>query len=193
LQQHLDDLNAVIAACDAAPVVVGHDLGALLGLSQRTEPVRAVVALAPLLLASQRDGVIPGVSDLRARLLMRVRGRLAPPGGRARQVFFGPVAPQPLVDESASLGHQLADPSFPFPLGVAAPTLMLAGDEDGVTSLASLSSLAQQIGADLHKSSGHHALPWEDGWQGRVTEIHRWLIHTLGDPLLALLDEEEER
>src|SRR5215831_4692050 len=58
LGAHADDLGAAIAALDAPPVVVGHDLGALLAL-RCAEGGRAVVALAPLVApphALQRAG-----------------------------------------------------------------------------------------------------------------------------------------
>jgi pimeloyl-ACP methyl ester carboxylesterase len=192
LREHLEDLDAVIAACDAPPILIGHDLGGLLALSSQLAPVRAVVALAPLVPASHHGPAIPAVSDLRARLAVKIRKHLAPPKGRDRRLYFGAKAQEPLVAESAVLARQLADADLPYPLCAGVPTLMVAGSDDQVVPVGTVAALANKIGADMQRiDGGRHPLPWDEGWQDRVTDIHRWLVRTLGDPLLALLDEED--
>jgi len=32
----------------------------------------------------------------------------------------------------------------------------------------------------------------DSGWEQRVSSVHRWIVHTLGKPLLALFDESLE-
>ena len=191
LADHHDDLNGVIAACDSPPVVVGHDLGALLALSSALAPIRAAVAIAPLLPRPWRNTPIPGLTSLHARFAARWRDELPPPRGALLRDYFGTTPPQPLVPESAALRRDLCASALSFPLGTAAPVLVVSGDADPVTPLDAVAGLAQKIGAELRQiAKGGHALPWEVGWQERVTEIHRWLILALGDPLL--IPEEEE-
>jgi non-heme chloroperoxidase len=194
LDDHLADLNAVIRACDAPPVLIGHDLGGLLVLAAGLAPVRAVVALAPLLPTSLRQNPIPAIGGTRTRLTMALRGHLPPPSGRRSALYFGDVRPHPLTAESPGVAEDLLDPRSIFRIGVQAPTLIVAGERDEVVSLVTIEELSHAIGAELLKVAGvGHALPWAQGWQDRVAEIHRWLIRTLGDPLLALLDEEESQ
>jgi pimeloyl-ACP methyl ester carboxylesterase len=190
---HLADLNAVIAACESPPVVVGHDLGGLLALSSSLASARANVAFSPLLPPSWRSTPLPGFTGLRARIALRWRDRLPPPRGQALRHFFGPIAPQSIVPETAALAHDLGDPTLSFPVGTAAPTLILIGEADPVTSVPAATRLAATVGAEVQRvAGGGHALPWESSWQERGTELHRWLIRTLGDSLLAMLDEEED-
>ena len=55
-----------------------------------------------------------------------------------------------------------------------------------------VASFAQSLGAELRVAPGAgHALPWEPGWEGRAHTVHRWLMQTLGEPLLATVDEED--
>jgi non-heme chloroperoxidase len=192
LEDHLADLDRVIRACEAPPVMIGHDLGGLLILSADLAPPRAVVALAPLLPAALRRSPIPVIGSARSRLVMACRGMLPAPSGRQSALFFGEVRPHSLNSEPSGVIKDLLDLQLSLRLGVQAPALIVAGDRDDVTPSVIAEELAQTLGAELVKVSGaSHALPWERGWQDRVTEIHRWLIRTLGDPLLALLDEED--
>jgi hypothetical protein len=49
------------------------------------------------------------------------------------------------------------------------------------------------MGTEFHVAPGAgHALPWEPGWERLVHTIHRWLVQTLGEPLLATLDEDAD-
>lgn len=192
IAEHLDDLNAVINACDAPPVVIGHDFGGLLALSKKLFAARAVVAISPLLPAHRREAPIPGLTDLRSRFRLRLRKRLSPPRGRARRAYFGAEPPRRLVSETRALADDLSNPTLSFAVGPPAPTLLVGGDADAVTPLDTVARTAADLGADFQLvSGGGHALPWEQGWQERAAEIHRWLVHTLGESLLAMLDEED--
>jgi pimeloyl-ACP methyl ester carboxylesterase len=188
---HLEDLNTVLESCNAPPIVVGHDLGGLLALSSSVT-LSALVALSPLLPASRRDSPLPGFTNFRARIALRWRNRLPPPAGDVRRRYFGITPPQSIVPEAAPLARDLCNPSLPFPLAAAATTLIVVGDADMITPVDAATELATDIGAEvLVVPDGGHALPWENGWQERVTEVHRWLIRTLGDPLLVTPEEEE--
>lgn len=191
LAEHLSDLNAVIAACDSPPVVVGHDLGGLLALSSSLAPARAVVAISPLLPAPCREPPIPGLIELRTRIALRFRDCLPPPRGQVRLHYFGTTAPQPLVAESGAVARDLSDPGLKFTIGPVAPALIVVGDADATTPPSNVVKLAASVGVEIQQVAGGHALPWQDGWQDRAADLHRWLIRTLGDSLLAMLDEED--
>jgi pimeloyl-ACP methyl ester carboxylesterase len=192
LQDCIDRLREVVHACDAPPVLVGHDLGGLLALERTLEPLRAVVALAPLLPANLRSTPIPGLGGPRARMSMALSDRLPVPRGRLADAYFGETPPHPAVAEPAVIARQLSEPQVQLPLGPQVPTLIVAGEADRITAVETIEDLAHALGAELQRVAGAgHALPWGPGWQERAAEMHRWLIQTLGDSLLALLDEEE--
>lgn len=192
LREYLCALREVVLACDAPPVILGHDLGGLLALAQDLGPRRAVVALAPLAAACHRADPIPGLAGLRSRLIMALSDRLPPPRGRLAAAYFGNLPPHPTVAAPSAIVRELIDPHMQLPLGPQAPTLIVAGNADAVTAVETIEKLAHAVGADLQRIKGGHALPWEPGWQERTAEIHRWLIRTLGDPLLVPLEEEPE-
>jgi pimeloyl-ACP methyl ester carboxylesterase len=68
----------------------------------------------------------------------------------------------------------------------------VAGERDAVCPLDEVATFAQSLGAEFRVApAAGHALPWESGWEGRVHAVHRWLVQTLGEPLLATLDDED--
>lgn len=192
LREYLNDLREVVLACAAPPVIIGHDLGGLLALTRDLGPRRAVVALAPLAATCHRTAPIPGLAGVWPRLIMALSDRLPPPRGRLATAYFGNLPPHSTVAEPSVIVRELIDPHIQLSLGPQVPTLIVAGEADAVTPVETIEKLAHAVGADLQRVKGGHGLPWEPGWQERTAEIHRWLIRTLGDPLLALLEEEPE-
>jgi len=187
-------LRQVIAACDAAPVLLGHDLGGLLVLQRDLPATRAIVALAPLVPRPIAAAPHPALAGLSARLAIW-RGRpLRPPRGQLAAGYFGTTPPGGTVAEPAALARELNRNDFPVvTLGVTVPALVLAAERDRFCTADDVRRLAEHTGAtfQLVRNAGH-AMPWEPGWERRVSEIHRWLIQTLGDPLLVVRDAEEE-
>jgi len=180
------DVAGVVAECDAAPIVIGHDLGGLLALHCTT--AAAVVALAPLVPARAPH---PVLARLRTRLAARLARPLRPPRGALRLACFGREVPGGATLESARAARQavvLAPAEIPRRNG---PTLLVAGDGDLLSPAAEIERLAQQLGAVCHRVAAGHAMPWESGWEQRVAETHRWLIQTLGEPLLALTEGDD--
>ncbi len=182
------DLQDAIAALDTAPVLIGHDLGALLALDVAAH-ARAVVALAPL--------VLPPVSSAPPEALARAgnwisrwRGRaLAPPHGRWRTDYDSRAVPAP-----AALVRELRARPWPVaPLGARVPALVFAGAQDAVTDPAAAQALAAAVGAPCEIGDGGHALAVAPGWEVRVSRIHRWAVRELGEELLALYAEAMEQ
>lgn len=179
----------VIVTFEVTPVVIGHDLGGLLAL--RAAPrARAVVALAPHLPRSLRG---KPATDLIATpgLPFRLWQRsLALPRRRRRQVLGDPQLQR--VSEPLTLIRSLMQDDRTID-PTSTPTLLVIGGRDPFVARASVEQVAKQIGAAiLIAETAGHALPVEPGWEQRVNDVHRWLIKTLGDPLLALREDSEE-
>jgi pimeloyl-ACP methyl ester carboxylesterase len=192
LADYLDDVRGVIAACAAPPVVVGHDLGALLALQCTAPNVRARVALAPL--------VPRPLAATPNRALMRTASRLAMwraqplpvPRGRLAAACFGSGVPGGTHPDSSAAARDLISGNLRLSFDTTAPSLVIAANDDPFSPPQDVEALAAQCGATLRRiPNAGHPLPWEIGWEQRVPEIHRWLVQTLGEDLLALREEEE--
>jgi pimeloyl-ACP methyl ester carboxylesterase len=189
---YLSDVAQVVAACEAAPVVVGHDLGGLLALSCDAPATRAVVALAPLVPRAIGGTPNATLTRWRARLAMLRSGPLPPPRGKLGAEYFAHGAPGGTTLDSARTARELCGDAFSLAACGDRPALVVAGERDRFCPAAEVKRLAVHVGATLHTAEGAgHAIPWEAGWEQRVAETHRWLIRTLGEPLLAMRDEEE--
>ena len=189
VEQHVDDLRSAIRSRPAPPVILGHDLGALLAL-RVAESAAAVVAIAPL--------VPPPIGNLEVLKnaggwLERWRGGpLSRPRGRRLDAAYS--AGDPATRESVTMladlreyDRKLTRPARPLPI------LVVAGALDPVTPPDAARRLAEQTGAELELiETAGHALLSEPGWEERVSRIHRWLIRHLGVDLLALYEESLE-
>ena len=184
------DVRDVMAACDALPVVVGHDLGGLLALSCGRSAARAIVALAPLVPRSIAGATPALASGLRARLAMRRSGPLPVPRGVQAVACFGSGPPGGAAPDSGRALRDLTGDAFQLQK-LDVPTLMIAGEKDSLCPPRMAEKLGRCVGATVRTAAdAGHAMPWEPGWEHRVSEIHRWLIQTLGEPLL--LPQEED-
>jgi pimeloyl-ACP methyl ester carboxylesterase len=189
-EDYLRTVRAVMGACDAAPIVVGHDLGGLLALCSGAT-ARATVALAPLVPRSLTGAAHPALSGVRARLAMLRTQPLPVARGRVAAAYFGHGVPGGVAPDSAIVARELTRADFRLPGGSGVPALVLAGGRDPISPPAVVEKLAQHLNANFWTVEGAgHAMPWETGWEGRVSEIHRWLIKTLGDPLLVVREDE---
>ena len=184
VEQHLSDLEQVVATLEARPVVVGHDLGGLLAL--HLTDVRAVVALAPLVPLPLATSATPALQRA-GSALSRWRGQpLAPPRGAWR----GEYAEEHVLEPAAVVRDLTGKPWMPPALPADLPALVLAGDRDRVVGSDAAAKLADAVGAEVHFCAGTgHAMLTDSGWEERVSTVHRWLIRKLGAPLLALYEE----
>jgi pimeloyl-ACP methyl ester carboxylesterase len=186
---YLDDVRQVLARCEAPPVVVGHDLGALLALHCDAPAVRAIVALAPLLPYADAGGSNRALTRLRARWATWRGVSLPPPRGVLGMAYLGAALAAAVPDSGRVAGElrRLEPMAAPH-----VPTLLVAGRRDVFSPPALVERFAQAIGASLRVAeNAGHAMPWEPGWEQRVSEIHRWLVQTLGDSLLIEHEEED--
>ena len=188
-QAHQDALQGHLATIEASPIVIGHDTGASLALASEA---RARIALAPLLAATLAPGGHPALSRWRLPLSAWRRQPLAPPVGPAAESVFGHSIPAAPRDDSPSFARDLLRPGSLLPARSASPALLVSAADDPVTPADRVARLAATLGVDsVETASAGHGLPWGSGWEPMAGALHRWLIRTLGEPLLAMLDEEE--
>ena len=185
IADYFEDVRQVIAACETPPIVIGHDLGGLLALCCSDADVLAGVALAPLVPRALSGTRNRALRTFDARLSMRRMRPLAPPRGRMVGAYFGDHPPSVLVPDSAQVARELLVRDLSI-CGVRThPALVLVGDRDRISPPQDAQQLATGSGANCRVVPGvGHAMPWERGWEQRVAEIHRWLFHVIGEPLL---------
>ncbi len=190
---YLSDVEQAIGLCDAAPIVVGHDLGGLLALACPSGSARAVVALAPLAPRAIGGTVHPLLAGWRVRLATWRSRPLSPPRGKVGAEYFAMAAPGGVCADSIRVACELNDEAFELRAGPARPTLVMAGEGDHFCPPRAVERLARHVGAHFQTvERSHHAMPWEVGWEHCVATVHRWIIQALGEPLLLLHDTEEE-
>ncbi len=175
-------LRQAIAELDEQPIVIGHDLGGLLAL-QVADLARAVVALAPLVPAGVSAGPMAALSGA-GSWLQRLSGGDRVAGRRLSAVYpiAGAKEPSALLEALASEAGAPAGASD-------APRLVISGDADPLIPPAAASALAEAHGADFEAVPGEHALHVEEGWEAHVGRVHRWLIKSQGQDLLAFYEE----
>ncbi|MGH7856997.1 MAG: alpha/beta hydrolase [Candidatus Binatia bacterium] len=199
LEEYTRDLEDVLgsdllAARDEedrmAPVVIGHDLGGLLGLSlARGGRCRAAIALAPPLPGTLRE-------EYRA-LLGRARRWLSrslpPPAELPDEPSFDASR---LQADSGVVGRALLRGEMPVaPPDV--PALVVAGDRDLLIEGKALEARATAMGADFSKRAAPHWGLEDPEFERQVDQLHRWLVKRIGSDLLRMtgwedLDEDEQ-
>jgi len=186
-ERALTQILEAIAVLEAPPVIVGHDVGALFALLAAGH-ARAVVALAPI--------VPPPTAPAAPRLLrhagtwlQRIFGRpLSPPREYRSDLRHADVREPPSLVRALTTGPLLLPPLPP-----AVPSVVWVAANDPVMPMETARALATHTGAELRVcSTGGHDLPSADGWEGRVSDIHRWVIQRLGSELLAFYEDETE-
>jgi pimeloyl-ACP methyl ester carboxylesterase len=193
IADYLSDLERVIALCETAPIIVGHDLGGLLALAASPAATRAVVALAPIVPRAIGGPVHPVLTSWRVRLAMW-RGRPVPPprGNRGAQ-FFAAAVPGGNTADSPRAVLELNEVTFELKPSGQRPALVIAGDNDAFCPAPAVGRLAQHVGAQWQTAKqARHALPWDAGWERHVAATHRWIIQTLGESLLLLRGTEDD-
>lgn len=170
-----------------APVVVGHDLGALAAL--QLQRCRSAVAIAPLPSGAAAPRHPFAVSL--ARLLRRRETPTLPTGRKARLLLGLEI--ERLEPESSPWLEELRQ----IEIAAApdeAPRLLLAGGDDVFLPRLAAERLAQRTGAEIKIYDGAgHDLPYGPRWQATAADLHRWLVQKLGPSLLLLRGDEDLR
>jgi len=190
--ERLAAVRAAITACDATPVLIGHDLGGLVAMHCGTR-ARAVVALAPFIPHPVATTFGAPIGRWRAWLARWRSPLLSAADGPLAVEYEAHRPPGGTTSESARLIDELGRRDLRVRGRATVPTLLVAGQADTVSTPDLVERLATDTGATVFRAEGGgHALPWEPGWEKRVTLVHRWLVQQLGESLLATLEKADE-
>ncbi len=210
LGEMASSLTTAIDTMPHPPILIGHDLGGLLALSNPGN-ARAVVALAPLWTKSFDTVSRKLCGGWNSQLAYWQDRQCKPSPGRWCDEYM-PAAERVglATTESARFArslcrlmrNQAAPEFFQRPVEQRAevssqrpivPALVVAGENDLFAPPAHLRELAAELGA-AHTviPNTRHALPWDEGWDRAVATVHRWLVKTLGEDLLVERDDDGE-
>jgi len=202
--EYAEDVLLAARQLWAAPVVCGHDLGALLALltTAQVRP-RAVICLAPLLpQAWVANGRPPAPLVRLAAVPALLWGRALRPPRRAMayDFLFNTLPPAArsrlyarLQPDSGAAAREITRSDFPFPAaGLPCPALVAGGGADRMCPPAAARRLAERLSATYRNYPGQgHWLPAGDQWTTLAGDLHRWLVRTLGEALLVPQESEE--
>jgi pimeloyl-ACP methyl ester carboxylesterase len=164
---------AYAAGLAVAPVLIGHDAGALVALDAAARVrAAAVVLLAPL---------VPRRVGGRA-LGLPLTGVLAVLTGRS---VAGPCGGPP--DDAALVRDVLWGR---LPSRAEVPTLVVVAEKDPLLPAAAARTLVDALAADEQRFAGPARSPLAGPtWRASVDLVHRWLVRRLGESLLELYPE----
>ncbi len=195
--QQLHTITTALSSLDNAPIVLGFDVGSVFALlaAERIRP-RAVVCIAPLLPCNwtpERRPALPLVRLMALPALLWSRPHPPPYRRMARDFLFHSVPTAMhnqlhahLEPDSGHIVRTLTRDSVPLPaIPLPCPASIVWGQEDRMNAPAASRQLADFLHADslIYPDQGHWLL---SGPQAAllVTDVHRWLIRTLGEGLL---------
>jgi len=204
LEEYVEDVIAAAQQLWAPPIMWGHDLGALLALLAATQiKPRALICLAPLLPQSWAENGHPPVPLVRlAAVPALLWGRPLPPPRlvMARDFLFQTLSPSlqarlytRLQPDSGAVARTLTRSQVSFPLaGISCPVLVVSGGADHMSPQGTAHWLASVLHAEHRNYPGQgHWLFAGEHWTKLIGDLHRWLIVTLGEPLLVPPEEDE--
>jgi pimeloyl-ACP methyl ester carboxylesterase len=204
LEEYNEDVVTAAQSLWAPPVVCGHGLGALLALltAEHLKP-RALILLAPLLPRTWDAHIHPPLplANLSAVPALLWSRPLRPPRWTiARDFLFNtlPLALQTRLHEqlqpdSGTVARALTRGQVPAPSpNLGCPLLIVRGSEDRMSHPAAIDWLTARFQADSreYRHQGHWLTISGQASQ-LVADLHRWLIHRLGESLLMPQEEEE--
>ena len=207
VEDYIEDVTTAVQRLWAPPVVWGADLGALMALqaAARLSP-RALICSAPLLPRSWIPHERPALPLVRLSALPALLwGRsLAPPRLSLAQEFLFPGFTLALQEQlhaqlrpdsgtavrtltqNARNERELAETSPHCPL------LVVRGGRDRMSSAAACQWLVAHLQADqqVYPDLGYWLYSGPSAIR-LATDVHRWIIQTLGDSLLVPPEEED--
>jgi pimeloyl-ACP methyl ester carboxylesterase len=180
-----DALGRATATLERPPVLIAQDAGGVVALEMaRRMPVTAVVWVRPIL---------PGGRGL--------RGAVSPWRVLAGLLFDTPVPrPAQWMGDATVTGWALDQDAAALVVdvvrgrtsveGAGVPTVLVAGEADGVCPLEERTALAAMLGAEVLVLPAADRFPLATGpWQRHAGAVHRWLVTRLGETLLEFYDE----
>lgn len=205
LEDYVADVVTAMAALWAPPILWGADLGALLALlaAAHTTP-RALVCSTPLLPRSWIPNERPPLPLMRLPALPALLlGRpLPPPRPKIAREFLFPGLSETLqhtlqtrlIPDSGSLVRTITREAVPVPPPApACPGFVLQAGKDTMSSSAACRWLTHHLQAQEHVYPDHgHWLYSGPIGVTLAADVHRWLIQSLGQPLLIPPEDEDD-
>lgn len=195
------DVDAAMDELGPDTVAVGHSMGGrLVTRLARRRPVAAAVLLQPVppvglgpWVARQAVMAPLQFAKMASLAVTPLAPRLAP-GRPPRGLYGRRVSEAVRAEANASVvaegWRSLAETLLPDPergpLGV--PTLVVAGDEDGIVPAAAAAAAADELGAELWTWTAGHAITLEPDHAERVADLVTWLEEVGAGPSLPTPD-----
>jgi pimeloyl-ACP methyl ester carboxylesterase len=183
----VEQLIEVCRAMPAVPVVIGHDAGAILAATLAAKVASpAVVTIAPSLPGPESVHRLPRFWAARW-----FGSRVDPPSGPAAGLMID--EPDRLRPDSGRFFRALASGTLGMPTESVASGLVVCSTDDALCPSATAALLARNYGWAFEEwpTSGHAPM-LRQGWEAHADRLHRWLVLTLGEDLLAWLDDEND-
>jgi pimeloyl-ACP methyl ester carboxylesterase len=187
----VSDVKEVVQAVSFPPVVIAHDLGALIALKAlEAEKASALILLAPL----PPQGVMPELPRalkllrLKYRPLLFLRRPFRIEESDFRRLWLSAssedgagaeclVAEAPaLINEFFARRADFAPPRF--------PVLVASASEDAIAPAAALHDFAGRLGAEFREVPGGHWLIGEERGEETARDLHRWIMQKAGAEIL---------
>jgi len=194
----LDRVAQLVELCralPAPPVLLAHDAGVVIAAKLAARVAApAVIAVTPLLarLDGGNLGIFAHPQFWSARLLGR---RVQPPRGRPARLMLEGLAGEAsrLRPDSGRFLRSFLDGTERLPQVVPCPGLLVCCPDDLLMPAIQGERLARRCdwSFDLHGTTGHFPMK-APGWEQLADRMHRWLVRTLGEDVLALLDDEPD-
>jgi predicted alpha/beta hydrolase family esterase len=181
-------LVRIVRDLAAPPVLVTHDTGFATALDVADLiAAPAIVAVTPLARAVTARGPIAVVASWAARFGM---GAFSAPAQVLAELPANAITR--LTPDSAAF-HRAALAAMLRPVPITRPAVVVATKGDRLTVPAAAEDLARRSGCafDLLESAGHFPM-LETGFERLGDHVHRWIVRTLGEPLLELFDDENQ-
>ena len=191
----VEDVNRLIRSCSLPPVVLGINIGALVGLKLAEEAqVSALILASPVPPRHLNIPRAPAHRRLRLKyfplLLLRRPFRLEEKDLRTNFLASLPENLQTelvnaTVPESTRLIQEFFSPGVEIERSrLHCPILVLSGNEDVLTPITTGEAIARWLGAEFrsYRRQGHWII--EHNGEVIVRDIHRWIVQKLGDKIL---------
>ncbi len=190
-----DRVEWLVDACrtlPAPPIIIGHDAGAVIAatLASRVE-APAVVAIAPLL-ASVDSGAWGGLYAWPRFWAARFLGGPVSPPRHALARTFGAKRAGSWLPDSGALFRALASGALRFPTEAPCPSLLVCAEHDPLVSPIAAERLARRLGWAFQVHGSSHFPMLEPGWESLGDDLHRWLVQTLGERILAWVEDDSD-
>ncbi len=176
-------IQRVRDALPSPPILIAHDTASVAAVSLADAlEAPALVAVAPVVApvdAGER-GIFAWPRFWAARLWGPT---VAPPAGSAARTFLGSVGGRDrLLPDSGPGFRALASGRALLPGRVGCPGLIVAGARDLVATPVVGARIAERYGwpCRIYEGRGHFPM-LEGGWEHLASDLHRWIVQTLGE------------